>query len=90
MSPARGTRQTRVPINAVFVGDIVTQLVYVLESDTIAEVAEKIAEFSVGIRVARRDAPMEVYFNGTALPMSETVAGAGIQPLQCLTVQYAA
>jgi toluene monooxygenase system protein B len=77
------------PINALFVGDIVTQLIFVFDTDTIAEVAGKIAEHSVGVRIARRDAPMVVYFNGEPLPMSETVAGAGIQALQCLTVRYA-
>lgn len=89
MMTTRSTRQTLLPINALFIGDIVTQLVFVLDTDTIAEVAGKIAEHAVGIRVARRDAPMVVYFNGEPLPMSETVAGAGIQPLQCLTVRYA-
>ncbi|MEX3940486.1 toluene-4-monooxygenase system B family protein [Paraburkholderia sp. BR10937] len=76
-------------INALFIGDIVTQLVFVRDTDTIAEVAEKVAAHSVGIRVPRRDAPMVVYFNGVALPMSETVTGAGIDALQCLTVRYA-
>jgi toluene monooxygenase system protein B len=89
MNATRTTQQTPLPINALFVGDIVTQLVFVLETDTIAQVATKVAELSVGVRVARRDAPMVVYFNGTPLPMSETVAGAGIQALQCLTVRYA-
>jgi toluene monooxygenase system protein B len=89
MSATRSTRQTLLPINALFVGDIVTQLIFVFDTDTIAEVAGKIAEHSVGVRIARRDAPMVVYFNGEPLPMSETVAGAGIQALQCLTVRYA-
>ncbi|SOE83702.1 toluene monooxygenase system protein B [Burkholderia sp. YR290] len=89
MSTTRSTRQTLLPINALFVGDIVTQLIFVFDTDTIAEVAGKIAEHSVGVRIARRDAPMVVYFNGEPLPMSETVAGAGIQALQCLTVRYA-
>jgi toluene monooxygenase system protein B len=89
MNATRDVRQTPLPINALFVGDIVTQLVFVLETDTIAEVAAKVAEYSVGVRVARRDAPMVVYFNGEPLPMGETVAGAGIQALQCLTVRYA-
>jgi toluene monooxygenase system protein B len=89
MTATRNARQTLLPINAVFIGDIVTQLVFVFDTDTIAEVAGKVAEHSVGIRVARRDAPMVVYFNGEPLPMSETVAALGIQPLQCLTVRYA-
>jgi toluene monooxygenase system protein B len=89
MNATRAGRPTSLPINALFVGDIVTQLVFVLETDTIAELAGKVAEYTVGVRVTRRDAPMIVYFNGEALPMSETVAGAGIQALQCVTVQYA-
>jgi toluene monooxygenase system protein B len=86
-----GTEQAppaRLPINALFIGDIVTQLVFVLGTDTIAQVAAKIAEHTVGIRVARRDAPMVVYFNGAPLPMSETVGSAGIRALECLTVRY--
>lgn len=89
MTATRSRRQTLLPINALFIGDIVTQLVFVFDTDTIAEVAGKVAEHAVGIRVARRDVPMIVYFNGEPLSMSETVAGAGIQPLQCLTVRYA-
>jgi toluene monooxygenase system protein B len=89
MNATRAPRGTPLPINALFVGDIVTQLVFVLDTDTIAEVAAKVAAYCVGVRVARRDAPMIVYFNGEPLPMSETVAAAGIQALQCLTVQYA-
>ena len=90
MSAARsaGTQAAPMAINAMFVGDIVTQLVFVLESDTIAQLAEKVAEHSVGIRVPQRDVPMVVYFDGAALPMSETVAGAGIRALQCVTVRY--
>jgi toluene monooxygenase system protein B len=89
MNAPRSSQPTRVPINALFVGDIVTQLVFVFETDTIAQVAQKVAEVSVGVRVARRDAPMLVYCNGTCLPMTETVAGAGIHALECLTVRYA-
>jgi hypothetical protein len=89
MSATRSTRPTPLPVNALFVGDIVTQLVFVLDTDTIADVAAKVAELSVGVRVARRDAPIVVYFNGAPLPMSETVANVGIQALQCLTVRYA-
>ncbi len=89
MNPTGSLRQTPLPINALFLGDIVTQLVFILDSDTIAEVAGKVAEHSVGIRVAWRDAPMVVYLDGAPLPMSETVAGAGIQALQYLTVGYA-
>lgn len=88
MNATRNIEQSPLPINALFVGDIVTQLVFVLETDTIAQVAQKVAEVSVGMRVARRDAPMVVYFNGASLPMNETVAGAGIRALECLTVRY--
>lgn len=89
MSASDDTQREPVPIHAVFVGDIVTQLVFVHDTDTIAEVAVKIAEHSVGIRVPRQDAPMVVFFNGAAVPMSETIRSAGIQALGCLTVRYA-
>jgi toluene monooxygenase system protein B len=88
MSTTRSAPQNPLPINALFVGDIVTQLVFVLDTDTIAEVAAKVAVQSVGIRVPRRDAAMAVYLDGASLPMDETVCGAGIQALQCLTVRY--
>jgi toluene monooxygenase system protein B len=89
MNATRNGQSATLAINALFIGDIVTQLIFVRATDTIAAVAEKVAAQTVGVRVPRRDAPMEVYFNGVALPMSETVTGAGIEALQCLTVRYA-
>jgi toluene monooxygenase system protein B len=48
MSTTRSTRQTLLPINALFVGDIVTQLIFVFDTDTIAEVA--VSESRGGMR----------------------------------------
>src|SRR6202035_592945 len=45
-----------IPINAKFEGDFVTQLVVVLDTDTMREVAAKTAYHVVGKRLPRRDA----------------------------------
>ena len=79
-----------VPINGLFVGDIVSHLVVVLDTDTIAQLAEKVAEHSVGIKVAPREGPMVVYLDGgDELPLGATVAASGIRPMQFVTVKYA-
>jgi hypothetical protein len=45
-----------VPINAKFDDDFVTQLVVVLNTDTMREVAIKVAQHVVGKRLPKRDA----------------------------------
>jgi hypothetical protein len=49
-----------VPINAKFGDDFVTQLVVVLDTDTMREVAAKVAHHVVGKRLPARDADMVV------------------------------
>ncbi len=77
-----------VPINALFGTDFVSLLVVVLTTDTMAEVSEKVAANVVGKRVARRDAPMAVYYEDRLVPCDWTVARAGIAPLQFVYVDY--
>ncbi|HVW25665.1 MAG TPA: toluene-4-monooxygenase system B family protein [Polyangiaceae bacterium] len=77
-----------VPINALFGTDFVTLLVLVTSTDTMAEVAEKVAANVVGKRVARRNAPMAVYYQDEPVPNDWTVAQAGIGPLQFVFVDY--
>jgi hypothetical protein len=90
MSEANSSQPKLVPINGLFVGDIVTHLVVVNDTDTIAELAEKVAQYSVGIKVAPQDMPMEVLLeDGLTLPMDMTVAEAGISPTQFVRVRYA-
>jgi toluene monooxygenase system protein B len=77
-----------VPINAKFDDDFVTQLVVVLNTDTMCEVAVKVARHVVGKRLPKRDAEMVVRYKGRDLPADMTVAEAGIAPLQNVYVDW--
>src|SRR6202035_5382511 len=68
-----------VPINAKFDDDFVTQLVVVLNTDTMRE---------VGKRLPKRDADMAVRYQGRVLSVDMTVAEAGIAPLQNVYVDW--
>ena len=78
-----------VPINAFFQDDFVTQLVIVLDTDTIDEAALKVAAQVVGRRVAPRDAGLVVRFDGKVVPGDVTVTDAGIGPLDIVSVGWA-
>src|SRR2546421_10281170 len=77
-----------IPINAKFDDDFVTQLVVVLDTDTMREVAAKVAQHVVGKRQPARDAGMVVRYQGRSLPPDITVAEAGIAPLQNVYVDW--
>jgi toluene monooxygenase system protein B len=77
-----------VPINAKFGDDFVTQLVVVLDTDTMREVAAKVAHHVVGKRLPARDADMVVRYQGHDLSPDVTVAEAGIAPLQNVYVDW--
>ena len=77
-----------VPINAKFGDDFVTQLVVVLDTDTVREVAAKVAHHVVGKRLPKRDADMVVRYQGRDLSPDMTVAEAGIAPLQNVYVDW--
>ena len=77
-----------VPINARFDDDFVTQLVVVLDTDTMRDVAAKVAHHVVGKRLPARDADMVVRYLGRALPSDMTVTEAGIEPLQNIYVGW--
>ena len=77
-----------VPINAKFDDDFVTQLVVVLETDSMREVAAKVAHHVVGKRQPARDADLVVRYQGRSLPPDLTVAEAGITPLQNVYVDW--
>jgi toluene monooxygenase system protein B len=78
-----------VPVNARFDDDFVTRLTMVLPSDTLGEVARKVAAPVVGRRVPNRDAGMAVRHLGRVLPAEMTVAEAGIKPFQSIFVGWA-
>ena len=77
-----------VPINAKFGDDFVTQLVLVLDTDTMREVAAKVAQHVVGKRLPKRDADMVVRYQGRNLSPDITVTVAGIAPLQNVYVDW--
>ena len=77
-----------VPINARFDDDFVTQLVVVLDTDTMRDVAAKVAHHVVGKRLPARDADMVVRYQGRELPSDMTVTEAGIEPLQNVYVDW--
>jgi toluene monooxygenase system protein B len=77
-----------VPINALFQDDFVTQLAVVLDTDTMTEVAEKVAHHVVGRRQPKRDLPMVVRYQGKVLPATMTVTEAGIAPFQNVYVEW--
>ena len=78
-----------VPINAFFQDDFVTQLVLVLDTDTIDEAAWKVAAQVVGRRVAPRDTGLVVRFDGKVVPGDVTDTDAGIGPLDFVNVGWA-
>ena len=77
-----------VPINAKFDDDFVTQLVVVLDTDSMREVAAKVAHHVVGKRLPAREAEMVVRFQGQDLSPDVTVTEAGITPLQNIYVDW--
>ena len=77
------------PVNALFDGDSLTQLVIVLDTDTVEEAARKVAAQVVGRRVAPRDAGLVVRLGGTVVPGDVTVAESGISALDAVNVGWA-
>lgn len=76
------------PVNAHFEGDFVTQLVVIMTNDDMNQVAEKVAHHVVGKRLPKRDAGMNVNYEGRKLPNEMTVADAGIGPFQNIFVTW--
>lgn len=76
------------PLQANFRGDFVVLLVPVDDVDDMTAVAEKVAQHSVGLRVAERTAAKRVYHNGKELPPDVTVSKSGIQAMDWIEVAY--
>ena len=77
-----------VPLNAIFADDFVELLVPVITTDTIAEVAAKVAHHVEGRRVRARNLPKVVFHDGRELSPELTVAEAGIEPRDHVRVDY--
>ena len=86
--PETPGRLEGVPVNARFDDDFITRLTMVLPTDTMQEVARKVAAPVVGRRVPNRDAGMAVRHHGRVLPAEMTVAEAGIKPFQSIFVDW--
>lgn len=78
------------PITGRFVGDFVPLLVPVDTSDTMDQVAEKVAAHSVGRRVPAPAEPRgyDVYLDGRRIDPSTTLGELGLAPLQWLDVRF--
>lgn len=77
-----------VPLNAIFWTDFVQILVPVTTADTMDEVAAAVASHSEGRRVRALPYPKIVIHNGRKIPGHLTVAEAGFQPSDHVTVDY--
>ncbi len=77
-----------VPVNAKFEGDFVTQLVVILDTDTMREVAAKVAHHVVGKRLPARNADLVVSYQGRELPPDMTVTEASIALFQNVFVDW--
>jgi toluene monooxygenase system protein B len=77
-----------VPLQTIFSGDFVVQLVPVDDQDTMDMVAQKVAYHVVGRRLPPGHGEMRVRFRGQTLPRDQTVAGAGIGPMDVIEVGY--
>jgi toluene monooxygenase system protein B len=78
------------PVNARFEDDFITRLTLILPTDTMREVATKVAAPVAGRRVPMREAGMAVRHLGRVLPADMTVAEAGIKPFQSIFVGWTA
>jgi toluene monooxygenase system protein B len=82
------------PITGRFVGDFVPHLVAVDTEDTMDEVAQKVAGFSVGHRIAQPtgDPGYEVLLDGEVLPASQLfgtiLSERQLLPLQWIDVRF--
>jgi toluene monooxygenase system protein B len=77
-----------VPLHAVFATDFVAILVPVTADSTMAQVAEAVAAHVEGKRVRALPFEKVVIHQGRRLPSSLTVAEAGLNPLDHVTVEY--
>lgn len=83
-----GDEPQLIPLNAIFATDFVEILAPVMSNNTMDEVAAAVAYHSEGRRVRALPHPKVVIHEGRTLPGDMTVAEAGIQPLDHVTVEY--
>ncbi|SFJ02189.1 toluene-4-monooxygenase system B family protein [Thermoflavimicrobium dichotomicum] len=76
------------PITAAHREDFVVLVVPIDDTDTMAQVAEKVAAHTVGVRVAPREAPLKVMYKGQVQPDHVTVGEVGIGLMDFVEVFY--
>lgn len=76
-------------VQGTFEGDFLLLLLPIEETDSMAQVAEKLAHHVVERRVAKQDRPMRVVYEGREIPAETTVAEAGISHWDYVEVAYA-
>jgi len=77
-----------VALQAAFRGDFVVLLVPVDDSDTMAVVAQKVADHVIHRRLPPQDAQMRVQHDGRVLPADQTVAQAALSAMSFVEVLY--
>ena len=78
-----------IPLAGLFDNDFVAQLFVVDEEDTMEQVAEKLSQHAVGLRVKKQNREMEVVFKGLALPSEKKVKEVGLTVMDYVWVRYA-
>lgn len=78
-----------IPLIGLFHNDFVVQLFVVDEEDTVEQVAGKLAQHAVGLRVREENRKMEVVLDGKPLPAGKKVKEVGITPMDYVWVRYA-
>jgi len=76
-------------VRAVFDGDLMVRLMPIDDADSLAVVAETVANQAIGAMVPPQDRPIGVWHNDNRLDPEVTVQNAGIGPMDILRVAYA-
>lgn len=76
------------PIAAAHRDDFVVLLLAIEDTDTMAQVAEKLSAHTIGVRVSPRQAPLKVIYKGQVQPNHLTVGEVGIGPMDFVEVFY--
>ena len=76
------------PYLGYFDGDFIPLLFLGDETGTVGQLVDAFAEHVVDIRVARRDAEYFARHNGSDLDLGQTVAAAGIGPLDTVYMGF--
>ncbi|MDA8070238.1 MAG: toluene monooxygenase [Actinomycetota bacterium] len=74
------------PIQGIVRGDFVVHLVAVDDTDSVATVADKVAQHVVGRRLPPHEGERSVLVAGEVVDADQTIAQAGVGPLDVVEV----